>query len=124
MSDDNDPNWISKRFGYPDKNGKRRTTFGIKLRHGMTDEGWSEYRSDLARFPGDPQAYVSGPRAKQKLIDQRKREGWIEGPSYSEVGSKINSTEKKVDSEAMVREAYRRAEATGFREEGITHESE
>ena len=122
MSDDKDPNWISKRFGYPDKNGIRRTRFAIKLRHGMKDENWSEYRSDLARFPNDPQAYVSGPSAKKKLIDQRRREGWVEGPSFSEVGSKINSTEKKVDSEAMVREAYRRAEATGFREKGVTHE--
>ena len=120
MSDD-DPNWISKRFGYPDKNGKRRTSFAIKLRHGMTDEGWAEYRSDLARFPNDPQAYVSGPRAKQKLIDQRKREGWVEGPSFAEVASSLNS-EKKIDSEAMVREAYNRAEATGFREKGVTHE--
>tara|TARA_E500000331_G_scaffold192847_1_gene185314 strand:- start:3537 stop:3902 length:366 start_codon:yes stop_codon:yes gene_type:complete len=121
MSDDNDPNWISKRFGYPDKNGKRRTKFGIKLRHGMTDEGWSEYRSDLARFPGDPQAYVDGPAAKQKLIDQRKREGWVEGPSFSDVAANF-AKQPEVNSEAMVREAYARAEATGFRDEGETNE--
>jgi len=113
--------WISERFGYPDENGHRHTTFSIKLRHGMKDENWSEYRADLARFPNDPQAFLDGPAAKKRLIEQRKREGWTLGPSFSEIASSFTD-EKKVDSEAMVREAYRRAEATGFREEGVTHE--
>ena len=109
--------WISERFGYPDENGHRRTSFGIFLRHGMKDENWSEYREDLARFPGDPQAYCDGPSAKKKLIDQRKREGWVEGPSFSELAEK-ETKEKKIDSHAFVKEAYERAEATNFRLEG------
>lgn len=113
MSDD-DPNWISKRFGYPDKNGKRKTSFGIHLRHGMKDENWCEYREDLARFPGDPQAYCNGPRAKQKLIDQRKREGWVEGPTFSELADQ-KEKEQKIDPTAFVTEAYNRAEETNFR---------
>jgi hypothetical protein len=37
------------------------------------------YRSDLSRFPNDPDAYVTGPESLQKLIDKRKRAGWIVG---------------------------------------------
>ena len=109
--------WVTERFGPPNKNGQRRVTHKRPvMRWGMTDEGWSEYREDLARYPNDPQAFVSGPRAKQKLIDQRKREGWQEGPSFSEM-AKEQSVEK-VDSQELVREAYERAEATGFRFDG------
>jgi hypothetical protein len=39
------------------------------------------YQPLLARFPGDPQAYTSGKNAKDRLVDQRLREGWIEVPS-------------------------------------------
>jgi hypothetical protein len=38
------------------------------------------YQAHLARFPGDPQAFTSGKVAKEKLIDQRLREGWVEVP--------------------------------------------
>ena len=109
--------WVNDRFGVPNKDGRRRVSFSVRIRYGMRDENWSEYRSDLARFPNDPQAYCNGPAAKKKLIDQRKREGWTTGPSYQDIGASFDA-EKKVDSEALVREAYDRAEATGFRDEG------
>jgi len=37
------------------------------------------YRTDLSRFPNDPEAHVSGPGSLAKLIDKRKRAGWIVG---------------------------------------------
>jgi hypothetical protein len=37
------------------------------------------YRADLSRFPNDPDAYVTGPDSLAKLIDKRKRAGWIVG---------------------------------------------
>lgn len=43
------------------------------------------YRADLARFPNDPEAFVSGPHSLQRLVDKRKREGWVEGPPLSEL---------------------------------------
>ena len=109
--------WISERFGAPDQNGRRRVIHKRPiLRWGMTDEGWSEYREDLARFPNDPQAYVSGPRAKKNLIDKRKREGWSEGPSFSDMAQE--QPEQKINSQEFVREAYERAAATGFQLDG------
>ncbi|UCC73909.1 MAG: hypothetical protein JSV86_04935 [Gemmatimonadota bacterium] len=33
------------------------------------------YMSQLARFPGDPEAYVSGPHSWQKKIDEAQRNG-------------------------------------------------
>lgn len=45
-----------------------------QIRYSMRDD-CRQYRSDLARFPNDPRAYVDGPRAIQKLIDQTRREG-------------------------------------------------
>lgn len=44
------------------------------MRHGMRGD-MRDYREDLARFRGDPRAFVEGPRSLQKLIDQTKREG-------------------------------------------------
>ena len=109
--------WISDRFGAPDKNGHRRVLHKRPiLKWGMTDEGWTEYREDLARFPNDPQAFVSGPRAKQKLIDLRKREGWVEGPSFSEMAKEHKP--KEVNSQEFVKEAFERAASTGFRLDG------
>ena len=34
------------------------------------------YLSQLAKYPGDPDAYVSGPHSWQRRIDQAKREGY------------------------------------------------
>lgn len=36
------------------------------------------YQAHLARFPNDPQAFTAGKNAKDRLIDQRLREGWRE----------------------------------------------
>ena len=68
----------------------------------------------MARFPGDPEAMVSGPASVKKLIDKRKRQGWVEGLPFSEMQPHNEDIEPKINSEAFVREAYRRAEATGF----------
>ena len=37
------------------------------------------YRHDLAEFKDDPAAYVTGPHSLQRLIEKRKRQGWIVG---------------------------------------------
>jgi len=36
------------------------------------------YQATLASRPNDPDAYTSGQRSLQKLIDKRLREGWID----------------------------------------------
>jgi len=51
----------------------RGVNFQIKAKHRA---GYQEYREDLARFPGDRQAYVNSPQQVQRLADQRRREGW------------------------------------------------
>lgn len=70
----------------------RRGMPGIRIRHGLKGD-CADYREDLARprsefmadpetpagwdpRRGDPEAYVDGPRAVQRLIDKRKRQGW------------------------------------------------
>lgn len=35
-----------------------------------------DYFSALARFPGDPEAYVSGPDSLRRAQDRRRRDGW------------------------------------------------
>lgn len=45
----------------------------IKAQHRA---GFSDYREDLARYPGDKQAYVNSPEQAGRLIEKRKREGW------------------------------------------------
>lgn len=35
------------------------------------------YQPHLAEFPGDPAAFTDGPWSKDKLIAQRRREGWV-----------------------------------------------
>lgn len=73
-----------------------------------------DYREDLAEYPGDPDAYVDGPRALQKLIDKRKRQGWQVGErSLSDVANAKPPAPMK--SEEIVKEAYNRAAAKGFR---------
>jgi len=67
--------WIDTRFGCADC-GRRRAPHP-KIRHGIRGD-CRDYREDLARFPGDPEAYVDGPRSLQKLIDKRKRQGWVD----------------------------------------------
>lgn len=92
----------------------RFETCRFAFRHGMKGT-MHDYRDDLARFPGDPQAYVDGPRAVQKLIDQRKREGWQFHKDYSQAlgdGPKSPKT-----GEQIAREAFERARDKGFKEE-------
>lgn len=45
----------------------------IKAQHRA---GFSDYREDLARYPGDKQAYVNSPEQANRLIEERKRAGW------------------------------------------------
>lgn len=78
------------------------------IRHSMKGD-CRDYRDDLARFAGDPQAYVDGPRSLQKLIDQRKREGWQFNQTFA-----APSEPKFRSSEEVVREAFQRAKDKGF----------
>lgn len=80
----------------------------FRFRHGMKGD-CRDYRDDLARFAGDPEAYVDGPRSLQKLIDKRKREGW-----EIKKGFDAPSEPKLRSSQEVVREAYERAAARGF----------
>lgn len=73
-----------------------------------------DYREDLARFPNDPQACVDGPRALQKLKDQRRREGWTFKPLDTVRSEKPPTTDPN---RSLAREAYEAARAKGFRTE-------
>lgn len=89
-----------------------RAIVGIKFRfrHGMKGD-CHDYRDDLARYVGDPEAYVDGPRSLQKLIDKRKRAGWTVTKGFDAPTSAPTSMRS---SEEVVREAYERAAAKGF----------
>ncbi len=84
---------------------------GVKIPHHLKGD-CSDYRSDLARFPNDPEAFVDGPRAVKKLWDKRQRQGWRrkEG-GWDEA---LNKVPKLKDPEQQVREAYERARAKNF----------
>jgi len=58
-----------------------------------------DYRDDLAAYPGDPAAYVTGPRSLARLIDRRKREGWVPGKPYDEIVTSLRSstTDEHID---------------------------
>lgn len=47
--------------------------------------GGPSYQACLARHVNDPQAYCDGPRDVQKLVDQRRREGWGDPITGNEV---------------------------------------
>lgn len=68
--------WADRRFGCA-KCGKRKCR-KAKIRFTQRHD-YKDYREDLARFPGDPEAYVDSPTAVNKLIDKRKRDGWVMG---------------------------------------------
>jgi hypothetical protein len=83
-----------------------------------------EYREDLARFKGDPRAYISGPMALKKRVDELKREGYVEGPSFADVASAMDAAERKqttggtvggLEGEALVKQCFEEARAEGFR---------
>lgn len=86
---------------------------GMKIGHSLRNDG-RDYREDLARFPGDPQAMVDGPRALQKLKDQRRREGW-EFQTLDQAGSA--GPPKTDPNRSIAREAYEAAKAKGFNPE-------
>lgn len=77
-----------------------------------------DYREDLSRFPGDPEAYVSSPKELQKLIDKRKREGWRVGERSLEDASRGPATFKGPDQ--VAREAYEAAKANNFSSEVVS----
>ncbi len=82
-----------------------------RIRHAMKGD-MRDYREDLARFAGDPEALVDGPKSLQKLIDKRKRQGWQMGPIQD------MKRPKPVSSEQIVRESYEAAKARDFKFEG------
>lgn len=97
----------------PEPQRSSRAALRFSLRHGMKGD-CRDYRDDLARFAGDPQAYVDGPRALQKLKDQRQREGWVFHDSFAQAtGESIKEPEQPM--EQAVWEAYERARANNFK---------
>lgn len=48
----------------------------IRYRDRATSGGKLDYHPELARFPGDREAFVDGERALRKLVDARRRQGW------------------------------------------------
>jgi hypothetical protein len=84
----------------------------IKIPFGLRGD-CQDYRDDLARFPGDPEARVDGPAAVQRLIDKRKREGWQFHESWAAAADAKPTVERKT-SEEIAREAYERARDNNF----------
>ena len=80
----------------------------FKFRQGMKGD-MRDYRDDLARFAGDPEAYVDGPKSVEKLKDKRKRQGWQLGKHFEPL-----SQPKTKTSDQIARESYERAQAKGF----------
>lgn len=68
-----------------------------------------DYREDLARFPGDPRAYVDGPRSLKKLLDTTKREVEKAGGSVrslSDVAPPVDAENDPDEEAPLFREAY------------------
>lgn len=84
------------------------------IRHGMKGD-MQDYREDLARFPGDPEAFVDGPRALSKLMDKRKREGCILRPLDSAAGAHEGNLDPNRN---LAAEAYEEAAKNNFKLEG------
>lgn len=70
-----------------------------------------DYRDDLAARPGDPDAWVDGPRALRRLIDRRKREGWVPGESYADIAASLKNTDPEPIDEKLILEDVREARA-------------
>lgn len=98
--------WIDERFGC-----KRRAP-AMKISHVLKNDGF-DYRDDLARYAGDPQARVSGPRDVARLIDQRKREGWQFHKDWASIAD--NKGPELKPSDQIVREAFEAAKARQFK---------
>lgn len=81
----------------------------FSFRHGMRGD-MRDYREDLARFKGDPRAFVDGPRSLQKLIDQTKREGADIRPlDEAGVGAPPSVEDEEDENDEMFREAQAEA---------------
>lgn len=121
--------WADRKFGKAVNGRRRRVSYGIKIRHTLKGD-CHDYREDLARSKkefmadpttprnwnpkkGDPQAHVDGPGAVKKLIDKRKREGWVErNETWDDLERAIPTSdvpEVDRDSEEILRECEDRA---------------
>lgn len=78
-----------------------------RIRYSMRDD-CRQYRADLARYPGDPRAYVDGPRSLQKLLDLTQREGGTIRP-LSEAAGAQPSLDDDEDDGNILREAQEEA---------------
>lgn len=85
----------------------------MRISHKLRGDG-IEYREDLARFPDDPRAMVSGPRDVKRLIDQTKREGAQVRPLHEARSASPPVTDPN---RSLAREAYEAAKAKGFQVE-------
>lgn len=47
----------------------------VRIRH-TQKANFEDYRPELARFPGDPEAKVTSDYQLNKLIEKRQRQGW------------------------------------------------
>jgi hypothetical protein len=78
-----------------------------------------DYRDDLAAYPGDPAACIDGPRALRRLIDRRKREGWVRGESYADIAASLKHTDPEPIDEKLILEDVREARAIVARGEDL-----
>lgn len=88
----------------------------VRIRHGMRGD-MQDYREDLARFPNDPEAFVDGPRALEKLKDKRKRAGWQLRPLDNAAPSD-NGGVNLDPNRSLAAEAYEEAAKNNFKLEG------
>jgi len=101
----------------------RRKVGRVNFRFRLTQSPhYQDYREDLARFKGDPEAYVNSDYQVNKLRDKRLRQGWVEGPPIDEChyneGDDDPNTIKIEDDPTAVHRAYERAKANNFKLEG------
>jgi hypothetical protein len=102
-----DLSFLDRRFGHCRRDAQG---FSVKVRRALKgrDGSGQDYRADLARFANDPRAYVDGPRALKKLVDQTKRENDVAFTAATP------SKPKQRTSKEILRVAYERAKARGF----------
>lgn len=99
-----------KECGHPVRIAIQAVPHKVSRKLKGADGTGSDYRSDLARYPGDPRARVDGPAAVEKLIEQTKREGAevsTQPPTLTQPKTKTG--------EEILGEAYLAAKEKGFR---------
>lgn len=93
--------------------GKTQVT--IKAKHRA---GYQEYRDDLARFPGDREAFVTSPQQVQRLADKRRREdGWtLRDETWADMADTVPDTKLSegpqmtdAAAQSLVQESYEEA---------------